>query len=566
MKTLTIAICFIACLTAPRSAWGQSGQQTTPSTKKDAQAFCHDNPKSEIRAFCPDLAELQSIVSKAAIARNPNLDSTNPDFTDALNKLNLASPRAVVNFITATAAAFATRSAASNALQDAGQARPDRQLGTNANQSGTTSLVSKAGSAELLSLALDAGALTQSVKGTTATLGMNGDQIFRLITGSDPDCTVTCNSLGWLENKVLNPINITSIINLAQQSTTTTPTTGQASGTSPVPVGGAAIPTGAAKLAGISAKYQLMNKFDPRSEKFKTAWKKQVTSLAGNVKTIGDDTDAVSKALLAHKPFSNTQAEQEARFQPVENELVQASASDPTGQKLIEVFDSFWNEVVTSDITGDATLASSVEKVAQDRAVYRDAWFQALDETAGNLLTFEYDFNRPINQPETHDFKIIYAYSFKSAGMLTFNGAASVYGGELPPGARYGRLRYGQVSGEYDRTLTGKDKSIQTQLTLAGYWQYQPNPSVLNIPAGTVAPGTTIPLPNGTQEFVGTAGSLWVTQAKLTIKASGGITVPIGVSWSNKTDLLQGSRVGAQVGISYNFSSLAGLFGGGASH
>jgi len=85
----------------------------------------------------------------------------------------------------------------------------------------------------------------------------------------------------------------------------------------------------------------------------------------------------------------------------------------------------------------------------------------------------------------------------------------------------------------------------------------------LNIPAGTVAPGTNIPLPNGTQEFVGTAGSLWVTQTKLTIKASGGINIPIGVSWSNKTDLLQGSKVGAQVGISYNFSSLAGLFTGG---
>ena len=129
-------------------------------------------------------------------------------------------------------------------------------------------------------------------------------------------------------------------------------------------------------------------------------------------------------------------------------------------------------------------------------------------------------------------------------------------------GAKYGRVHYGQVSTEYDRTLSGKDKSVQTQFSLAGYWQYQPNPSILNIPAGTVAPGTNIQLPNGTQEFVGTAGSLWVTQTKLTIKAAGGINIPIGVSWSNKTDLLQGSKVGAQVGISYNFSSLAGLITG----
>lgn len=179
----------------------------------------------------------------------------------------------------------------------------------------------------------------------------------------------------------------------------------------------------------------------------------------------------------------------------------------------------------------------------------------------GTFLTLDYSYNRPLLQPQTHDLKLIFAYNFGTAGMLTFNGAASFYAGTLPAGAKYGRLHDGQVSGQYDRTLSGKSSPLQTQLSLAGYWQYQPNPSVLNIPAGTVVPGTTIPLPNGTQEFVGTAGSLWVTQAKITIKSAGGINIPIAVSWSNKTDLLQSSRVGAQVGISYSFSSLGSLFG-----
>jgi hypothetical protein len=200
----------------------------------------------------------------------------------------------------------------------------------------------------------------------------------------------------------------------------------------------------------------------------------------------------------------------------------------------------------------------------QDRSIYRQAWLAALDRAVGDLLTFEYNYNRPANQPMTHDVKVIYGYNFQTMGMVTLNGALSLYGGAIPAGAKYGRVHYGQVSAEYDRTLSGKDKPLQTQLSLAGYWQYQPNPAVLNIPAGTVAPGTTIPLPNGTQEFVGTAGSLWVTQFKITIKGSGGINIPIGVSWSNKTDLLQASKFGAQVGISYNFSSLAGLFSGGA--
>ncbi|HYN15451.1 MAG TPA: hypothetical protein VES66_06650, partial [Terriglobales bacterium] len=75
-------------------------------------------------------------------------------------------------------------------------------------------------------------------------------------------------------------------------------------------------------------------------------------------------------------------------------------------------------------------------------------------------------------------------------------------------------------------------------------------------------PGTTIPIPNGTQEFVGTAGSLWVTQAKITINAKSGLNIPIGVKWSNKSDLLSGNKIGAQVGISYDFSSLSDLLRG----
>jgi hypothetical protein len=243
---------------------------------------------------------------------------------------------------------------------------------------------------------------------------------------------------------------------------------------------------------------------------------------------------------------------------------VQHISDDPSGQALVKAFEEYWSRLVTEEIWRDSKLAAAVSKVVQDRNIYREAWFAALNRAVGTLLTVEYDFNRPSNQPATHDLKIIYAHDFGLRGMLTFNASVSFYD-TVGAGARYGRMHYGQISTEYDRTLSGRGKPLQTQFSLAGYWQYQPHPSILDISAGTVAPGTTIPLPNGTQEFVGTSGSLWVTQAKLTIKGAGGINVPIGVSWSNKTDLLQGSRVGAQIGLSYNFSSFASMFSGSNS-
>lgn len=549
---------FLAILIAcPRCIFGQR----TPTPANDPQAFCRHDPRDEVRAFCKSLGDLLAAVTAEKSVASPTLTPDNPQFTDALNKLDITDSKALYKFISATAASLATKTAVADALRTADQARLDQQLGTSSKASGTTSLVSKAGSAELLSLALDTGVLTRSVSGTTSTMSTNGDQVFRLITGSDPDCIVNCNSLGWVEDKLLNRTTLSASFDLAQPNSKTAPTSGQASGTTPTPVSNVAIPTGAGRLSSVTARYQLRNRFDPRSDKFKAAWKEQVGSLAGDVKVIGTDTAAVLDILKAREPFSLPDSQREEYVKPAKADLVGAAASDPSGAKLKDAFEKFWSQV-TPEALNDPKLAPAVAKVMQDRAVYRSAWFAALNNAVGNLLTVEYTYNRPLSQPETHDLKLILGRNFGTRGMLTFNGAASFYGGTIPAGAKYGRLRDGQISGQYDRTLSGKSNPIQTQLSLAGYWQYQPNPSVLNIPAGTVVPGTTIPLPNGTQEFVGTAGSLWVTQAKVTIKGSGGINIPVAVSWSNKTDLLQGSRVGAQVGISYNFSSLATLFGG----
>ncbi len=574
-KTL-LRLSFTALLVISGNAHAQSAGAAgvpsgTPSdrdravwTEGNPRGFCEHDLRPEIVAYCKDLADLQTVVNKEKKSPTPNLTVANPTFVNALSKLDITSKRGVDNFIAASAARFALNTAIADALRTAGQQRPDQQLGSTASASGTTSLLSKAGSAELVSLALDAGVLTRSINGTTATLAMNSDQLFRLITGGDPTCIVTtqsCKSGNWFESRVISPTTISASMDLAQQSSSTAGTAGQASGTTSTPVNSVAIPTGAGKLSAVTARYEVRNGFDPRSEKFQTAWATQVTSLKANVTAIGDDTDAVSAALTAHKDFAGPDG---SNAFAGARDLLQSVSDDSSGKALVKAFEEYWSSLVTAEIWRDSKLAAAVSKAVQDRNIYRQAWFAALDSAVGTMFTFEYDFNRPANQPLTHDFKLIYAHDFGARGMVTFNGAVSLYD-TLLGGAKYGRLHYGQVSTEYDRTLSGKDKSLQTQLSLAGYWQYQPHPSILNIPAGTVVPGTNIPLPNGTQEFVGTAGSLWVTQAKLTIKGSGGINVPIGVSWSNKTDLLQGSRIGAQVGLSYNFASFANLFSSSSS-
>lgn len=562
MKTLA-AVLSVA-LFLPCFAFAQDNTAITcPSvdrTHAPDMSFCQNDVRPEVQAFCKRLALIQAYANA-----NPGVNSA--CFRNLLLNVDLVAPGTTFNesmpaFIYATGTTLALKTAISNVLRDVGQSRPDQQFGSSSQSSGTTSLVSKAGSSELLSFAVDSGILTKSVNGTTTTVNTNADQVFRLVTGSDPDCTITCKKLGWFENKVLNFTNISAAFDLAQQSSTTATTTGQASGAPATPVSSATIPQGVGKLSNLTVRYEFMNSFDPRSDKFKKAWAAQVPSLAPGVSSIGDDTQAVFAALQKYVPWSGTDPNATAQAQDARDKLVPAALSDRTGMALRNAFEAFWNTVVTVDVLQDTDLAAAVSKTMLDRAVYRTAWLTALDQAVGNLFTVEYSFNRPVDQPETTDLKLIYAYNFGAMGMLTFNGAASLYNGAIPADAKFGRLHYGQIAAEYDRSISRKGSPLQEQLSLSGYWQYQPEPSVLNIPAGTIVPGTNIPLPNGTQEFVGTAGSLWVTQAKITFKGSGGINVPIGVSWSNKTDLLVGSRVGAQFGISYNFASLANLFTG----
>lgn len=567
---MMLLACLFPCGAFAQSAGGTgtSSQITCPDPDVQHEpdtSFCENKPQPEVRAFCKRLARLQTyanahpgVAPECFRALLSNLDLT----ADLGQKLNNTMPA----FISATSAELATRAAVADVVRNVGQARPDRQIGPGSQANGTTSLVSKAGSSELIALALDAGVLTRSVNGATTTLSTNADQLFRLISGRDPDCIIHCAGGNQFQNKVLNFVNISASFDVAQPNSTNTTTSGQASGTTAVSVSSATVPTGVGKLSSITARYQMLNRFDPRGEKFKEAWRKQVDTLADKVIPIGEDTEAVFAVLKTHSPWSGAAATASpadraalTSAQDKVSKLVPAAVADSSGAQLVTAFESFWSSVVTDDVKRDNQLATAVAKAMQDRAIYRDAWLGALHNAVGNLLTVQYSFNRPVQQPETHDLKLIYGYNFDQYGMLTFNGSASLYS-TVPAGAKYGRLHYGQVSAEYDRNLSNTASALQAQMSLAGYWQYQPEPSVLNIPNGTVAPGTSIPVPNGTQVFVGTAGSLYVTQAKITIKAAGGIEVPIGVSWSNKTELLTGSRVGGQFGINYNFSSLANLF------
>lgn len=542
--------------TPPQVAQPPAGAtQNVPPAGK----FCLNDARVEVKFFCPWLNDLMEKV-KGDLSKGMSVDGIKQD-ANLDNDLQLLDPATekggaiIDDIIVVPLIQNSLVSNAQSVLQAVSQMNTSQQLGATNSVSGTTSLISKAGSAALLNLAIDSGTLTQSVNGATSTLTANTDEIYGIITGS-PEYDFTAKQHAF-EVYVLNPLSLTATFAIAQTSSTTAPAAGQASGTTPTTVPSVAIPTGAGKLTSITAKYQIPNKFDPRSNKFKAAWINQRPTLkpleiaagtAGINLLEALEKDATFLGFVQGTTPNHCQADL----------LVDAQKQDST--QLMKDFDTVcWQAELGTALTLPAIQAAA-NAYAGAQATLRTAYKTAILDAAGTMFSGQYTFNKPLNQPATHDMTLIFAYDFGTRGTITVNGAASIYNGALPAGANHGRVHYGQASGEYDRNLNNPSNAYQTQLSLAGYWQYQPQPSILNIPAGTVAPGTTIPLPNGTQEFVGTAGSLWVTQLKITIKGPDGVNIPVGVSWSNKTDLLQGNKIGAQVGLSYNFSTLSGLF------
>lgn len=544
-SALAFSYCFFVVLyancQAPKNPQFDCSKQTDPFA-----SYC-----SDMNQFLADAAA--------------NMVAGKIDRTNATVRSDLRSVVFVYSDPTRLSALLAPSISLQNAMgllsSGVNQNRPDQQTSSGSNANGTTSLVEKAGTPAIIAFALESGALTRSVSGNTATLTANADGLVRALTGQQVLCFECATASKTLGTKVLQNVNLSAAFLIDQQSSSTLTTSGTANASTPS-VSSVVLPTTVGKLSSVTARYELWNPYDPHSSKFLSAWNTAVNGAKTQIDNQAKDLQAVLVKLLdanrltSDAQFQSSLTDYQAKFYE--------DADAGNLERLRQDFLGLYNATIDAWTKDDPQFSQEVAAVNLSLAQYRALWQQILDSAKGKpLLTFEYSYARPAAQPETHDLRLIFGYTPNGAtGLLSVNAAVSLYGGTIPAGAKYGRLHDGQISAEYDRPVGIRGKPNQATFSLAGYWQYQPDPSVLNITSGNLAPGTNIQLPQNAQVLLGTAGSLWVTQAKFAINTKSGVKIPVAVKWSNKTDLLSGNKIGAQVGISYDFSSLSSLFGG----
>lgn len=498
------------------------------------------------RVVCAYAVQLQHLLDagKTDSQFKVNDDQVIPDTLASV----MAIERTPASFITALAA----DSAFANTVSAWEQARVDKGTGNTAPSSGTTDLVSRPSLSELLGVAFQLGALSETRSGNTATIQGNADGIYKALFKAPVVC-LSCSGTPVLKN-----INFAATFDLSQQTSKNVTTSGPANPSTPA-VSTIQLPQSTQQLSTFTARYDIYNPLDPRSSQFKQGW-------ATAYKNHQTDLQSAAKSLLdSLTPILDTIA-QDADYRALRNSYVSSmkqAAARGDSKALIQTFEEYFGKVV--DLVRkkvpdfDQKLSLAVVALAN----YSQLNYQTVQEARGKpQFTFEYTYNRPPNQPDTHDFRLILGLNpAKGAGLFTLNAAGTIYAGTIPTGAAYGRIRDFQISGQFDRPL-GDDIKHMGTLTLAGYVQYQFDPSVLNIASGNLVPGTNIVLPGNAQVLLGTKGVLGIVQGKFTLNLKSGMNIPIGISWANKTDLINATDVRGHIGITYDFASISQLLTG----
>lgn len=455
------------------------------------------------------------------------------------------------------------------ALQTVAISAANTQIGGAPTASGSTNLVSKPTTTDFISIASESGAFTDTINGTTMTIQANALGLTKYFTNQPV-------FQRWRSKyaDTIQPLSFTTTLNVAQTGSATATTAGSANSSTPTSIASVLLPTNNASFSSFGVNYSLYRPYSPQDKNFLDNWNKAVGDNQAAI-------DAASKtiATTVFNLFKDVTDDVSSKTEQARNTWHQAAmeAEQSGGEQAFEAFVKAYS--VYDNAYEDLILASSpnasknVLALVQALDAFNQTVYTVLDKARGTpLATLSYLYSAPQDKPATHSFTAVLSYLFKGddpkkrtplmGAQLTANFTTSIYA-SVPAGAKYGRLRDFQLSGEFDKPFGGTPDEPRGTWSLAGYGQYQYDPTVLNITAGNLVPGTNIPLPGDAQVLLGTAGWLGVAQGKLTINLKKGLSIPVAVKWSNKTDLLKGDDVRGQVGLSYDLSALSKLISPG---
>jgi len=397
-------------------------------------------------------------------------------------------------------------------LQDFEEERADEQIGATSSSSGTTTVTSKGTVPEILALAVENGAVTQSQSGTVLTFRTNVGGAIRMLAakrflqlhgGPDP-------GLDLLARVALSASFDTSRGSDVAGTTTFTGDQQQ--------------------LSQWTFRALLVNHRDPGRHAFVQKW----------------------RTLVLPSQLNLTQAAGALDQQLQKDDAFLKWATD-TNQALAAADDSAIESVLrAAGAKFPIKELSPATRAAFARFDQLSAAFEEKRRTPlhdlenGALVTFEYTNDRPVTGPKLSNVRLI--GTLGGTVDLTGNASLTLFD-QIPAGASK-RVRDVQVAGALDARLGSAD-TIPFTLSFSGKYVYQYEDTFDDATGARLAD---------------TAGSRWALQAKLTLPAmkGTGMRIPIALTVANIPEADPADRskkiVRANVGVTYDLDALFARF------
>ncbi len=439
-----------------------------------------------------------------------------------------------------------------------GAFRNDLQLGSFAATGASTSIVAQPGLTDLISAAIETGAVSRKTDSGAVTTSFNALPVYQIMSGKipagcgdeDEDCFRGPGR--WIRG-------LSGSVSFALSNSTT-----------PVPANtSAGIPSLAGflfsgqQLSALSARYELLvRERDPQ-----------------NLQKIVDDA---AKALSDQAAsFLTAQSALETELQqiltkanwPAETKLaVQGETSYSRMEEILLARYRLAYNLARQAPEFPALLAGMIPA----RTAYTKAQNTLLAEKLyRKALTVDYVHQRPSDQPWLDQARLVFSTPLGSKpasagaspasavppGSFTLNAGATFYQA-LPQSPASGKVRDAEASAALDWSPAGWG-DVRPTYTVAYYFQYMIENAVVQFNGDAVTPGEpAIQLPGSAIEVLKTKGPIHIAQFGLSIPAGKtGIWFPAAVSWSNRTELIAGKSFWqGHVGVSYDLGRLKTLF------
>jgi hypothetical protein len=433
--------------------------------------------------------------------------------------------------------------------------RSDKESSAGGGGTGTTAVVAQGPAAKVLSAAVEYGALARAVEGQVVTLRGNlaglpsalvRKDVFPYCPAEDVEVSEFCvenSALSWLRR-----VSFSVSFDAARAQVTGTPAAAAPGGTAQ-PV---TFIADRRQLSGWSARLEAWNRRDVTSKPFQTAWRAKVAAaMTQPAADLSKAAGAFVETFLAFPEFADWQKQTVAAV----------AAARGNREAIITALRTRLEQLVVlakskhPDFEARATEALSAYSrffLAQDDLLAQLA--------TKNVIAVEYTYSQPTGQAATNNYRAIFDLPLTTRTKLVANAALTTYRPRPADFPAVPTYRDAQAGVQLEHGLGSQSIIGPAVITLAGYYQYQHAPSLLKVDPAKPLPGIAfVGLPDGSKAVFTKTGNILLGQFKLALTPAGSsVKIPLSVTVSNKTELVDKPTWRGQVGIAYDFDAILG--------